>query len=144
MIMKKVLLFLWELPQLVAGWAVYFFCRHILKMDCIKRYKVYCEKHSSLDANVFIFESAAGSAVCFGSVILVFCKQRHLDNGSARKVIEHEFGHFVQSFYLGWLYLAIIGIPSIVVTWISANTARRLYTEMWAERIIEDKKINIL
>ena len=52
---------------------------------------------------------------------------------------EHEFGHSIQSRYLGPLYLFVIGIPSILWAWwwdpdkdISYYS---FYTEKWADRL---------
>ena len=54
----------------------------------------------------------------------------------------HEFGHTLQSQKLGWLYLFIIGIPSII--WAGCFEGYRkkhnisyytFYTEQWADRL---------
>ena len=42
----------------------------------------------------------------------------------------HEWGHTRQSLMLGWLYLPIIGLPSIL--W--ASRPRRNYYSFWTER----------
>lgn len=56
--------------------------------------------------------------------------------------ISHELGHCRQSMYLGWLYLFVIGIPSIVWAGLygsiikpSANGYYKFYTEHWADRL---------
>jgi len=141
--MKKFLLNLWELPQRIAGIAVFLFCRLVFRMKCIAYHKVGSDKYSRVIADCYVFESKLGSAVSFGKLILVFCEQRHLDNGSVKNLIEHEYGHSVQSSILGWFYLIAIGIPSLAVTSVSSNLARRFYTETWAQRIVERIEIYI-
>lgn len=56
--------------------------------------------------------------------------------------IKHEYGHSVQSRYLGWFYLLIIGLPSII--WAGCGKAYRkkhnvsyysFYTEAWADKL---------
>ena len=56
--------------------------------------------------------------------------------------IYHELGHCRQSMYLGWLYLIVIGIPSIVWAGLygtiikpSANGYYKFFTEKWADRL---------
>lgn len=56
--------------------------------------------------------------------------------------IKHEYGHTVQSRYLGWFYLLVIGLPSLI--WSGCCKAYRkkhnvsyysFYTEKWADRL---------
>ena len=58
------------------------------------------------------------------------------------KTIKHEYGHCRQSNYLGWLYLIIIGLPSII--WAGCFERYRkkhnisyyaFYTERWANKL---------
>lgn len=54
-------------------------------------------------------------------------------------VLCHEWGHTRQSLYLGWLYLLIIGLPSLI--WASLYdygwkmSYYDFYTEKWADRL---------
>ena len=64
---------------------------------------------------------------------------------------KHEYGHCRQSEYLGWLYLIVIGIPSLI--WCLCYNAEKrgglkdyykFYTEAWADKlggVIRDKEI---
>lgn len=56
--------------------------------------------------------------------------------------IKHEYGHSIQSRYLGWLYLIVIGLPSLLwavlygrVTRQSYNGYYKFYTEKWADKL---------
>ena len=58
------------------------------------------------------------------------------------KTLNHERGHRIQSRMLGWLYLPVVGIPSII--WAGCFDGYRkkhnvsyysFYTERWADRL---------
>ena len=55
--------------------------------------------------------------------------------------IRHEYGHCRQSKRLGWLYLFVIGIPSIIYAawWVKFDKGRHdyydFYTERWADKL---------
>lgn len=52
------------------------------------------------------------------------------------EAIWHEMGHCVQSLILGWLYLPVIGIPSIIhALFHKGGNYRHFYTEKWADSI---------
>jgi hypothetical protein len=54
---------------------------------------------------------------------------------------KHEYGHVLQSFRLGWLYLLVVGLPSVLWAWLytlklSAYFSYSwFYTESWADRL---------
>lgn len=59
-----------------------------------------------------------------------------------KTVLQHEKGHMKQSFMLGWLYLLVIGLPSIM--WARLFRKYRaennvsyynFYTERWADKL---------
>jgi hypothetical protein len=59
-----------------------------------------------------------------------------------RNYVRHEYGHSVQSLRLGWLYLLVIGIPSLIWAAIYGVAIRkthngyyRFYTEKWADKL---------
>lgn len=61
---------------------------------------------------------------------------------AGEKTIKHEKGHTIQSYILGWLYLFVIGIPSII--WNACFEQYRkkngidyysFYTEKWADKL---------
>lgn len=92
--MKQFLLFVWQLPQNLLGLLVIFFTG----------------ASKSKDGDFWVtakgcFGVSLGSFIIFGS----FYDRRDIDERS----IKHEQGHQKQSLYLGWLYLFVIGVPSI-------------------------------
>lgn len=95
--MKKILLWLWQLPQNIAGF--------ILAKTA--RYKVPYTYKMKEDFNVY-YRSFFNSGVCLGDYIILDFKCTD-SNG-----ILHEYGHHKQSLRLGWLYLLVIGIPSML------------------------------
>lgn len=57
-------------------------------------------------------------------------------------VLKHEKGHMKQSFMLGWLYLLVIGLPSITWAWLFRKyraenniSYYKFYTERWADKL---------
>jgi hypothetical protein len=56
-------------------------------------------------------------------------------------ILNHEYGHFIQSKLLGWFYLLLIGIPSMVrsVIWnrfgLDPKRYHKGYPENWADRL---------
>jgi hypothetical protein len=77
-----------------------------------------------------------------GSVSLgkyIFLCPAHWDN---EKVLLHECGHQKQSLILGWLYLLVIGIPSIIWAGFFKGFRKKhnidyysFYTERWADKL---------
>ncbi len=57
--------------------------------------------------------------------------------------VRHELGHCKQSQYLGWLYLLIIGLPSILWAFVYSKSEQirksrsyySFYTEHWADKL---------
>lgn len=91
--MKKVLLYLWCLPQNLCGEVYALFHRGAL----IKNYE---------DAVVYRSEKMHGG-LSLGRYIFV-------NKFAGMKSVKHEYGHCRQSKRWGWLYLLVFGIPSIV------------------------------
>ena len=52
---------------------------------------------------------------------------------ASRKTIMHEYGHCRQSQMLGWLYLLVIGLPSILHAAI-CRCKRHSYYDYWCEK----------
>lgn len=50
--------------------------------------------------------------------------------------IWHELGHCIQSLLLGWLYLPVIGLPSLIhAVFHKGGNYRHFFTEKWADKI---------
>ena len=112
---------LWTLPQNIIGFIGYMIFR-----------KGYKYKYN--DAFIIEVPNKYGS-VSLGNFIFV-------SNVTDEETIKHEYGHTLQSKKLGWLYLFIIGIPSII--WASCFEGYRkkhnisyyaFYTERWANKL---------
>lgn len=118
--MKNTLLFLWQLPQNLVG----------LLLRLI--YKGYDDKTNGIIVRRSLKMSGG---ISLGRYIIV-------NQFSRDKTINHEIGHCKQSMYLGWLYLLVIGIPSIVWAGLygsiikpTTNGYYKFYTEKWADKL---------
>ena len=121
--MKRILLYLWELPQNLVGLCLTLF----YKCDELIPYKDrkirYCSKFKG--------------GISLGNYVFVGTKNNN--------TIKHEYGHTIQSKLLGPLYLFIVGIPSILWASIygtkiipySKNGYYKFYTEKWANKLGE-------
>lgn len=117
----NVLLWLWQLPQNILA----LFLEGVLCNSSLRWGKKY-------GANVII-NGVFPAAMTLGNYIF-------LNNKMPLKILDHEYGHVLQSQLLGPLYLVIIGLPSLLhnivytvlkklgVTWNYYN----FYTESWA------------
>ena len=91
--MKRIMLYLWQLPQNLVGWFVF----NMLEA-----------KSSPIDKGVFLHHKSFFSSVSLGKYIIL---NEYQYNG---KTLRHEYGHQKQSQYLGWFYLPVIGLPSVI------------------------------
>lgn len=108
--------YLWQLPQNIVGLIVKAFTKAKWDKDQeIFRWK----KLSGLSLGLFAFVSDSASDF----------------------VIKHEKGHQKQSLYLGWLYLLVIGLPSLIwcilwsLFWRDKYGYYSFYTEKWANKL---------
>ena len=115
-IMKQMLLYLWCLPQNLLGLIFLLF----IKGE---------EKHS-LGSIRFYYAKGFKGGISLGRYII-------LGNKSERSV-RHEYGHCIQSMYLGWLYLLLVGLPSLLHAWLcrcANHSYYDVYPEKWADRL---------
>ena len=114
--MKNTLLYLWQLPQNLIGLLL----RLIYKGNDDKTNGIIVRRSLNMRGGISL-----------GRYIIV--------NQFARdKTIYHELGHCRQSMYLGWLYLLVIGIPSILHAWLCPCLNHSYYdffTEKWADKL---------
>jgi len=96
---KKFLLFIWQLPQNLLGWLVY-----MVNMKSVK--EVY---DGSLKVKYYTAKHVSDRGISLGMFIFL-----DSDRVATSIRIRHESGHQKQSEYLGWLYLIVIGLPSLV------------------------------
>ena len=116
----RVLRYIWELPQNLLGL--------LLRV-------IYKGTDSEYEGAVVRRSLKMQGGISLGRYIIVG------DYASDRTVM-HEYGHCLQSRRLGWLYLLVIGLPSIIwaglygrVVKPTKNGYYRWYTERWADRL---------
>lgn len=93
--MKKVLLYLWQLPQ------------HIMALG-ILAFNIQNYSHVE-GSHIYFIRHLADAGISLGNYIIL-----DFDGSVTPMDIMHEQGHQKQSLYLGWLYLLVIGLPSAV------------------------------
>ena len=122
-ILSAVILYIWQLPQNLAGLMVLLYYK--LRKADIKK----CEN------GIYIVPYFCAGGVSLGNYIFILDSN---DNEFARK---HELGHRIQSMILGPLYLLIVGLPSALFNIISnhscnfCNNYYRRFPENWANRL---------
>ena len=116
--MKNLLIWLWCFPQQLLGLIV----KHVTKATKNEDHYFYNVKSGSVSLGTYIF----------------LCESHQGDE----RVLKHEKGHTKQSLMLGWLYLIVIGLPSII--WCNCFNKYRekhnvsyysFYTEKWADKL---------
>lgn len=121
----KALFYLHQLPQNILGLLVIFFSG---AMKCTGRYEgLYI-------TDKYRFGVSLGNYIIFGGT-------------PTNTSIKHEQGHQKQSLYFGWLYLLVVGLPSVCrniwdrIAHTSWANAERLdwyfdgYPEKWADKL---------
>jgi len=107
-IIKDVLMYLWQLPQ------------NLLGLILITLYKNAKRVNDFEDVNVYVTDKMP-SGISLGKYIIL-----HPLSFIDRIAIKHEYGHCLQSRKLGWLYLIVIGLPSLL-----GNIYDRLFHSDW-------------
>lgn len=132
-LIKKTLLYLWQLPQNLIGLIL----TKLLKSEYRFEYGI----------SYYAINGFFNSAISLGNYILIdnvylLAREKVLKN-----VLKHEKGHSIQSKYLGWFYLFVIGIPSVVRNiydrilhnkWLLSDRMNWYYSdfpENWADKL---------
>ena len=110
-----------QLPQLILGWIIAWKKQPKHK---IGKVKIYITEFEGMSLGNYIFVNP------------------EIPEGTW--ILRHEFGHTIQSRILGWLYIPLIFIPSLL-WWIIINKLGPeyykyyydFYTEKWAIKLIE-------
>lgn len=130
---KNPILFIWQLPQHILG----------LILMAIYRPTNYKEYKSS---TVYILHDKGRFAVSLGNIIFIHESFLHSKN-----IIPHEYGHTIQSYIFGPLYLIVIGLPSIIQNIIGSylykkgnkkmhNNYYKRFPEKWADKLGKVKR----
>ena len=114
----RVLMYLWQLPQNLLGMLLLLFLQG--------------EKRHSLSGVTFYHAECFRGGISLGDYIII--------SQLCEKSIRHEYGHSLQSRMLGWLYLPVVGIPSLLHAWLHdcealGMTYYHYWTERWADRL---------
>lgn len=129
---KPALLWAWQLPQNLLGLAV--------RAHYIRVSGTHTEAEYN-GASVLMTRAMRGGVSLGRHIIVPDCV--------APATLAHEWGHCRQSLYLGWLYLPVIGLPSLLWAWAHSSlrclrTAdyHSFFTERWADRLghVEGRK----
>ena len=133
---------IWELPQNILGAIV----KKVCKAEYCLTYK---------DAKVYTWNISGGMSL--GKYIFApftydgesyYINDIRYFNYHAEELIKHEYGHTIQSKYLGWLYLLVIGLPSLIWAqcfqwyWLrEGKSYYDFYPEKWANKLggVEDE-----
>ena len=121
--------FTWELPQSLLGYIL----TKIYSEDLL-----FTEEYAS--ASVHIYKDFPGG-ISLGRYILV----KDYAKKTLEKTVKHEFGHCIQSKYLGWLYLPVVGVCSGLhaltykarIKWGWIKSYYDYWTEKWADKLGE-------
>lgn len=132
--MKKIILlvlFLWQLPQNLLGMLLVAFYR--------PQRKIFLD-----NGVVLLFSDKMRGGISLGKYVIVNTGhyRTNKEESLKRETIRHELGHCRQSLILGWLYLLVVGAPSIVWAFLYGNVIQetpngyyKFYTERWADRL---------
>ena len=123
--------YIWQLPQNIVGAIV----KKVKKAAPIKTLSV-----KNQTVTVYAWKHMCGMSL--GRYIFVTEEQASMND-----YVAHEAGHSIQSLYLGWLYLLVIGLPSVI--WNKCFEKYRqkhnisyysFYTEKWADKLANVKR----
>ena len=107
----------WGLPQTLIGAALYLAHRK--------------EDHFDYKGATATSWNREG-AVSLGKFIFV---PRRAGGQAGRFLLEHEYGHTLQSLILGPFYLLVVGFPSLIGCRLPLHDHRREWYEVWANRL---------
>lgn len=97
------------------------------------------------NSNVICYSTKMHGGISLGKYSIVNTGHYRIDISESlkRDTVRHEaIGHAKQSLYLGWLYLIVIGLPSIIWAGLYGSVIKptkngyyRFYTESWADKL---------
>lgn len=134
---KKIALYVWQLPQNLLGLLLIAFYRPE-------------RMHTMENGNRICFANRMRGGISLGKYSLVNTShyRKDINESLKRDTVRHEaIGHATQSLYLGWLYLIVIGLPSIVWAMLygrviepTKNGYFQFWTERWADKLAGVKR----
>lgn len=115
---KKILRWIWEFPQCLLG------------LILIKLYKA---KYKETYKEVYIYTAKFSGGISLGLYVIINYNSYRFNKNFIK---QHEYGHTVQSKYLGPLYLPTVGLCSICwvgLRKISKKLRNKSYYSVWPE-----------
>ncbi len=122
----------WCLPQTLVGLAIFLYVKISGRLLEKSRFKHVCLVKSKNLMSI--------GGISLGKFIIV--SNRIFE----KNIILHEYGHTVQGYMLGPLYLFVIGIPSLLLSILSrfsttvSNNYFRYFPERWADKLGDNTK----
>ena len=102
----RIFLYIWQLPQNIIGFLL------TRKVEMKSSRNLYFHITGKNQDVIYYFKkNFFNSGVSLGNYIIL--DYYYMGKEVANNAIRHEYGHQVQSKILGWLYLPLIGFPSI-------------------------------
>lgn len=114
--MKQIILYIWQLPQNALG---------------LLLRAIYKGKDSLYEDAIVRRSTKMRGGISLGKYIVI-------NQFSSKKTVMHEYGHCRQSKYLGWLYLPVIGLQSILHAALCKCKKHSYYdypVEKWADKL---------
>lgn len=129
----NIILWIWQLPQNVIGW--------ILSLTSSYQSTTYCNDKK---IKVYFSKNVCGCGVSLGNYIILDYNKYCGKSNITTKL--HEYGHHIQSLYLGPLYLFVVGIPSVIrnILYRFFNFKKDYYAgfpEKWADELGGVKRV---
>lgn len=115
--MKDILLTLWQLPQCILGWILLLFYK---ETDFLYYKRIYTRYSPQMKGGISL-----------GTTIILSDTNPPVENNT----LKHEYGHCRQSQMLGWLYLIVIGLPSLIWAMVHKGDYYSFWTERWADKL---------
>ena len=131
--------FTWELPQFSLSYMiaqVRVLCGNVSRVDTLDgvTYVTCCHRKEHAYTGMSL-----GCFVQMWLPVEIQTDFEHYARHYAGKMLLHEYGHTIDSQLWGWLYLPIVGIPSLLSQWLELLAPKwhrheKLYAERWANR----------
>lgn len=139
---KKVLNYFWQLPQYLISLIILGYFKVFGKIER----KVCVTGGTAEHSCIYFLESKHRKAFSMGEFIFLYngYSEQAFSQNRRKELIKHEYGHAIQSVRLGWLYLIVIGFPSLTITGISVKFAQKCYFEKWANKLVENVELKYL
>lgn len=116
--MKEIILYIWQLPQNLLGLLFLLFIRG--------------EERLSAEGIAYYHKEGFKGGISLGQYIIL--------GSRCTKSVKHEYGHTLQSRKLGWLYLPVVGLSSLLHAALHdceaiGKTYYHHWTEEWADKL---------